>query len=405
MPASGERRCLRCGATGLALIAAACIAATTALPQAASAREVLVRKDVRDLTKVERRQFVRAVVELKRVPSPYDPRLSYYDQFVSWHLSLNTCNPLDPLAKNQMNAHNGPVFLPWHRQFLALFEQALKDVSGRRIAIPYWNWTDPESVRAVFRRDFMGPSGDPDAGYAVTRGPFRKGAWPLTVKVDDLQYASSATPYLTRHLGDPDRLPTPADARQALAAEFYDVGPYDTTADPALSFRNALEGWRPPDDGFVACAPDGSLLTLPGPTKLDGELHNNVHIWVGGIIAPQAGGARLVGTMTMVPASVNDPVFFLHHANVDRMWARWQRRHGVHTYAPTSGLPHNNVDDPMAPFEEAGLTVTPKDVESIRGLGYRYRPHGSSREGRTGRRLVCDFRRRSGLKRSLQKPV
>jgi tyrosinase len=33
-------------------------------------------------------------------------------------------------------------------------------------------------------------------------------------------------------------------------------------------------------------------------------------------------------------ASVNDPVFWLHHAFVDLVWSRWQRRHREHRYLP-----------------------------------------------------------------------
>ena len=40
------------------------------------------------------------------------------------------------------------------------------------------------------------------------------------------------------------------------------------------------------------------------------QLHNRVHLWVGGNMAPMT--------------SPNDPVFFLHHCFVDKAWADWQ---------------------------------------------------------------------------------
>jgi tyrosinase len=40
--------------------------------------------------------------------------------------------------------------------------------------------------------------------------------------------------------------------------------------------------------------------------------HNNVHMWVGG------------NTMPNPMISPHDPMFWLHHANVDRIWAEWQ---------------------------------------------------------------------------------
>ncbi|KAH9246674.1 hypothetical protein BASA81_015769 [Batrachochytrium salamandrivorans] len=39
--------------------------------------------------------------------------------------------------------------------------------------------------------------------------------------------------------------------------------------------------------------------------------HNNVHAGIG-------------GTMAIVAVSTNDPIFMLHHANVDRVWSIWQ---------------------------------------------------------------------------------
>ncbi|KAH9276353.1 hypothetical protein BASA83_001043 [Batrachochytrium salamandrivorans] len=39
--------------------------------------------------------------------------------------------------------------------------------------------------------------------------------------------------------------------------------------------------------------------------------HNNVHAGIG-------------GTMAIVTMSTNDPIFMLHHANVDRVWSIWQ---------------------------------------------------------------------------------
>src|SRR5262249_21453997 len=40
--------------------------------------------------------------------------------------------------------------------------------------------------------------------------------------------------------------------------------------------------------------------------------HNTVHMWVG-------------GTMQDPMVSPKDPIFWLHHANIDRIWAQWQQ--------------------------------------------------------------------------------
>src|SRR5262249_23259254 len=106
-----------------------------------------IRKNVKRLTKEERQEVVQAGQAPKRVPSPYDPSLSYYDQFVSWHRSMFDCDPT--MSQAMTMAHGGPMFLPWHREFTLLFENALRDVSHKDITVPYWDWTDPESTQAV----------------------------------------------------------------------------------------------------------------------------------------------------------------------------------------------------------------------------------------------------------------
>lgn len=363
----------------LARVALGLVAFTLILPAVAKAEAgsagVLVRKDVQDLTAVERRDYVDAVLALKATPSPYDAGLSYYDQFVAWHRELSRCGPTDPLMRDMQMGHLGPMFLPWHREFVALFERALGEVSGKRIAVPYWDWTDPESTKAVFSKGFMGGDGDPDEGYAVTTGPFRKGRWELTVHPIGLEWSSSATPYITRRFGSwPDSpLPGRDDVRFALRAPLYDVPPFGTESDAARSFRNALEGFRPPLSAVAVCGPDGVVAEAARPPY---ELHNAVHLWVGGRLFPEGGGPGFVGTMVNVTSSPNDPVFFLHHSMVDRVWAQWQERHGVDTYRPRSGYPKNNANDLMHPFDEAGIRVTPGDVADIRELGYTYESIG-----------------------------
>jgi tyrosinase len=314
---------------------------------------------------------VQAVLALKAAPSPYDPTLSYDDQFVAWHVALAECDPLDPLNDHRQNSHGGPMFLPWHREFLILFENALREVSGNDVTLPYWDWTEPAGVASVFADDFMGGDGDPDEGYAVTSGPFRKGNWELNVHNYGIVFGTSATRWVTRHFGTPGTtLPTRADVAEAFAAPLYDVPPFDDTADSSMSFRNAIEGFgRPVPVSTSVCTPDG--VTFPAPLPSEFKLHNVVHIWVGGIFDRQE-GLRLGGTMSIPLASPNDPVFFLHHANIDRLWAEWQQAYGVHTYAPTAGYRFNNAGDSMRPFDESGIIASPEDVADIAGLGYVY---------------------------------
>jgi tyrosinase len=96
-----------------------------------------------------------------------------------------------------------------------------------------------------------------------------------------------------------------------------------------------------------------------------------------------------------LPTSVNDPVFFLHHANIDRLWAEWQDAHGIDSYEPHScgesllepllepGCAANTRNDRMYPPFDA----TPADVADLSALGYRYdtSPVASRSTSRAGR--------------------
>jgi tyrosinase len=66
------------------------------------------------------------------------------------------------------------------------------------------------------------------------------------------------------------------------------------------------------------------LETSPGGfcLNLDRNLHGNVHVNVGG--SPPASDLG----MRFVPTAANDPIFWLHHCNIDRIWASWNKAGG-----------------------------------------------------------------------------
>lgn len=321
-----------------------------------------VRKNARTLSDAERARYVRAVLALKQKPSPYLEGISSYDTFTYWHREA-----FDPQIEA---AYMGPAFLPWHRMFLLMFEWELQSVEPG-VTIPYWDWTvDRSRDSYLWAPDFMGGNGDPAQNFAVTTGPFAKGRWELVVFDDE---DTQQIPYLIRNLagfpGIPD-LPTAAEVEQSLSIEAYDTAPWSQLSDVTRSFRNNLEGWR----GCVGHS--GHMgVSCAGPSAM----HNAVHLWVAGEFqfsheedTPDEADDDVTGTMA-ADTSPNDPVFWLHHANIDRLWTEWQRRHGIHSYAPTAGGPHgHNLEDRMWPYDTIGMTVRPRDMLDHRALGYAY---------------------------------
>ncbi|MFD5251582.1 tyrosinase family protein [Streptomyces bobili] len=284
-----------------------------------------IRKDVSTLTAGERRRFVRALLELKR--------RGEYDEFVRMHIDYYVSDGEGGLR----TAHMTPSFLPWHRRFLLELENALRRVDPS-VTVPYWDWTRNRTATAVpWTADLLGGNGR-RSDRQVTTGPFAHatGNWTIKDGVTD-------TTFLTRDLGrarDPIALPTKADVEWALSDPVYDVSPWDSTV--TRGFRNKLEGWG---------TGRGSTAWLN---------HNRVHRWVGGAMV---GGA-----------SVNDPVFWLHHAFIDLLWTRWQRRHGEHRYLPAEPpLPGSSQfrrvvarHQTLPPWD-----VTPDQLEDA-GRIYRY---------------------------------
>jgi len=360
-----RRALLRRGAgaaAGLALVGgvAARVRGAGAEPQ--------VRRNVTALSADERIDFANAVMALKSRPSPWVSGISTYDTFVLWHRDAMGCG---------VNAaHMGPAFFPWHRRFLRLFEETLQTIEPA-VTLPYWDWTvDRSTTGAPWFDDLLGGNGDPAEGEAVMTGPFRKGSWEISIfDPGDMDQV----PYLARNFGASKmaaELPTAEEVEEALAIATYDASPWNATVPPGSSFRNAFEGWQ--DCAVQGCDPVGGISPICGSRH---NIHNRVHLWVAGessfmahVMTDAGDGTRtddVMGTMA-ASSSPNDPVFWLHHANVDRLWAVWQERHGL-VYQPETGGPFgHNIDDPMWPYEQIGMTVTPRMVLDHRAMGYRY---------------------------------
>src|SRR5918994_1673972 len=291
-----------------------------------------IRKDQATLSGTEKKQFVDAVLALKAEKRDNTNR---YDQYVRAH--LNTDHGQDSAGGPLNDAHYGPAIFPWHRQFLIQFERDLQRVSGNQnLGLPYWVWSvDNSQTSSIWGSDFMGPNGDSSDDWKVKDGPF---AYDKRNKDDPRKWVlnvptSVEALYLRRQFGpdpgSPSSLPTPSDVTATRNAIPYDVDPWDDLS--RGGFRNRAEGWIPYG------------------------MHNLIHNWVGA---------------SMVPiTSPNDPVFFLHHCFVDKLWADWQVLHGIETpYLPSSGarLGHN-LNDTMRPW-----TVRPVDVLANWGQGYTY---------------------------------
>jgi tyrosinase len=324
---------------------------------------MITRVNVRKLSAQDKQGLVAAFLELKRK--------GIYDRYVQEHVSaMSKLTPgphpsTDPGAHSRNAAHMGPVFLPWHREFLIRFEEELRRVDAG-VALPYWDWTEDAAhptAAPVFGADLFGGDGDPAQGFHVTSGAFAFAAGHWTLAVDTANGGKA----LRRRFGvlewiDGGRrgrsaytLPTNGDRAATFDERAYDVSPWDAGAD-TISFRNRLEGWA-----------------TKGMRQKGAQMHNRVHVFIGGAWVDN--GANVSGTMQLA-SSPNDPIFFLHHCFVDKLWADWQRHmEQAHPgdapfYAPRGDGPKgHNLDDAMYPFKPA---VTPRAMLSLKDLPYQY---------------------------------
>jgi tyrosinase len=231
------------------------------------------------------------------IPGP-SRQISTWDLFVVWHhVAMMTMTP--PSQNSRNAAHRGPVFLPWHRFMLYQLELNLQRVlQDPEFGLPYWDWAldgdlpvAQQQQAPVWAPDCMGSSGSP-----ISTGPFATppgSPQPFRVRITASANGqlTQASRGLRRALGAGIAgLPRTAETDDAILRTPYDTAPWGVTS---AGFRNRLEGWQGPS------AP---------------ALHNRVHVWVGGDMSPST--------------SPNDPVFYLNHCNVDRIWERWMTERG-----------------------------------------------------------------------------
>lgn len=105
-----------------------------------------------------------------------------------------------------------------------------------------------------------------------------------------------------------------------------------------------------PTTGQIASLDANTGLTYTQFTALLEGYHNTVHGWVG-------------GTMNDITVSPCDPLFWMHHAEIDRIWSVWQANPANNGKAPSL----NGANATMDPWPE-----TAGQLLSIAALGYSY---------------------------------
>lgn len=344
-----------------------------------------------------RESFIRGIKLLKNeetglttdqfgISGPINPVYTY-DLFVIWHIfAMSTPVPPGGNPGDRNVAHRGPAFLPWHRAMLIWLELHLQRIlDDADFGLPYWDWaadgtpTNPGASPApeashlwLNTDDFFGGQGSPIQGGAFAFDPQDANSFRVRIAINNNGFLRQIIPGrgLSRIFGDPleiggppTELPQIQDVFDALNVQqephlgVYDCIPFN---DDALGFRNRLEGFTlsTPDYYGLSCA-DGPISALSAEIPIG--LHNLVHVWVSGDMGPAH--------------SPNDPIFFLHHCNVDRIWESWMSIFG-RVYVPdmtaSQDLLGHRIEDPLvSPFDANQSPTSISDVLDVANI-YSY---------------------------------
>lgn len=195
--------------------------------------------------------------------------------------------------------HERPAFFPWHRAFLHYYERALG------VAVPYWDWgmdSNHPGAADLFdeNEDAFGGAGDAADSYCVKKGI--AAGW-------------------NTHFG-------------GCLKRCSSWG----TLDPVEVYSHAIN----------------TATTLQQlQSAFEDHVHSAVHYQYGG---------RGCDAAFPTSNSANDPIFFLHHAMVDKVWALWQAR-----CPATSSNYSDSLSSPLPPFSN-----TVQSVMRIDSLCYAY---------------------------------
>ena len=237
--------------------------------------ETRIRKDAWDLS----RGSTQAAAT-----QPWDPVLDAYARGVDRMKALNSQAPLPPdswtWAANTHNfpagttvesatwatcEHASPYFLPWHRAYLAWFERTIQRlIEDPSWALPYWDYTGEDAGRLAPPPEFEVPERVVD-GVSMPNPLFEPGRGTPNQRNVEVVPAMTQTRYVV--------------------------------ASPQVGFGGS------------------DMRGVNGMESVEMEPHNFVHGDIGGLMGRTTTAGR-------------DPLFWLHHANIDRLWEVWRRLEG-----------------------------------------------------------------------------
>jgi len=267
-----------------------------------------VRREWRSISAEERSCWINAIKCLAKLPQnpevvgtvdpaismipPKSSNTSYFDDFSYAHMDLNAL------------IHGTGFFLPWHRLFVQTFEDVLRSKCGYTGVHPYWDWTQDTAdfyhatIFSDSTFDGLGGWGDPNNDYQISTGGFK-----------DIMVAYPG--------------PVPRHIRRHFSILI--PGPLPPGVPPLA--LNINDTFTSKVTNFVVSSSTGNFSSFQANLQgFDGP-HPGPHFILGGDMAGNCPFGLAPPICNPGPKwSPNDPMFYLHHATIDKVWYDWQRR-------------------------------------------------------------------------------
>lgn len=260
------------------LIGASCVALAAASPALGA---VNTRRNIIDVENDPGAlQALRDAIDVLRQKDDYGRRPA----IDGWFALATTHSHFCFNSSGAHEIHYGWWFLPWHRAYLIHVERALQQaINEPSLTLPYWDWlATPTLPRSFFEPNYR-----------------KAGATHINPLYDDQRYGPVG---------------------QGGAIDFADLGAPERTEQELLGIETF--------ENFAGGQPDAKRI------RRAGFLEATPHTYIHRAVAFDQVNKR-VGLMTVGMAPL-DPAFFLHHANVDRLWTMWSK----------AGSRRANPDDP-----------------------------------------------------------
>ncbi|GJW19139.1 polyphenol oxidase I, chloroplastic-like protein, partial [Tanacetum coccineum] len=185
-----------------------------------------------------------------------------------------------------IQVHNSWLFFPFHRWYLYFYERILgKLINDDTFALPYWNWDDPDGGMTI--PDFFLPVNSP--AYDVYRDA--RHMPPLLVDLD---------------FGGSDRDVSNEVQKQCNLSTVYRELVTNGTDSQSFFGGEYVAGDAPVPDGAKSIG------------SVEAGTHTAVHRWIGD---PTRFNNEDMGNFY---STGFDPLFYIHHSNIDRMWKLWK---------------------------------------------------------------------------------